>query len=215
MMDAVTGSDAGIQRASVGIFTPNSPSASDAGMDVLLGKRDLAASKRALAAAGYAGETVRLLAGTDVAKTNAICEVMHDTFRALGMNVDYVSTDYGTVVQRVVSDKPLSAGGWSCYGTWSGGLDTFSPASHLFIRGIGRAGAPSWLTDPSLEAIREDWFAQSDDAGRQEKAKAIQAEALKVGAYIPCLFYTPPTAYRRNLTDISRGLPVFTGVRRV
>jgi len=215
MMDAAIGSDPGVPRSPVGIFTPGSPSASDAGMDVLLGKRDLAASKRALAAAGYAGETVRLLAGTDVARTNAICEVMHDTLRALGVTVDYVSTDFGTVVQRVVSDKPLSAGGWSCYGAWAGGLDTFSPASHLLIRGIGRAGIPSWLTDPAIEAIREEWFAETNEAGRLEKAKAIQAEALKVGSYIPCLFFKPQTAYRRTLTNISRGLPVFTGVRRV
>ena len=214
-MDAVVGSDPGVQSSPVGILTRGSPSASDASMDAPLGKRDLAASKRALIAAGYAGETIRLLAGTEVSKTNAICEVMHDTFRALGMNVDYTAIDCGTVVQRVVNDKPLSAGGWSCYGTWSGGLDTFSPASHLFIRGIGRAGAPSWPTDPSLEAIREDWFVQTDEAGRLEKAKSIQTEALRVGAYIPWLFYTTPTAYRRNLTSISRGLPVFTGVRRV
>jgi peptide/nickel transport system substrate-binding protein len=214
MMDAVTGNDPEIRREPVGIFTPGSPSASDAGMEALLGKRDLAASRRALEAAGYAGETVRLLAGTDVPRTNAVCEVARETLRAIGMTVDYVATDFGTVVQRILSDKPVSAGGWSCYGVYSGGLDTYSPASHLAIRGIGHAGVPGWLSDPALETLRDSWFAAADEAARREAARAIQAEALKAGAYVPCLFYTPPTAYRRDLVDVARGLPVFTGVRR-
>ena len=44
-----------------GFFCPGSPMASDAGMDVFTGKRDYAAVKKALAAAGYKGEKVVLL----------------------------------------------------------------------------------------------------------------------------------------------------------
>ncbi len=97
---------------------------------------------------------------------------------------------------------------------FSGGLDLLSPAYHLMSRGIGRAGVPSWLTDPALEQGRDDWFAAADAAGRLAASRAIQLEALRVGAYVPCGQYFQPSAHRAELRDMAKGLPVFTGVRR-
>ncbi len=134
MMDAVAGTDPAIRRGPCGIFTPGGPMASNAGMGVLTGKRDLAAAKKALEAAGYKGEKVVLLAGTDVPRISAICEVMGDVLRKLGVNLDYVSTDWGTVNQRILNAKPIDQGGWSMFGVFSGGLDQLSPAYHLAAR---------------------------------------------------------------------------------
>jgi peptide/nickel transport system substrate-binding protein len=214
MMDAVAGSDPAIRRGPVGIFTAGGPMASDAGMAVLTGKRDLAAAKKALAAAGYNGERVVLLAGTDVPRINAVCEVMADLCRKLGMNLDVVATDWGTVNQRILNSKPLDQGGWSMFGIFSGGLDMISPAYHLAVRGNGRAGVPSWLTDASLEELRGAWFAAPDLAGQKALAAKIQARALEVGAYIPCGQYFQPTAYRRDLEGMLTGLPLFWNLRR-
>jgi peptide/nickel transport system substrate-binding protein len=214
MMEAVAGSDPAVRRGPVGIFAPGGPMASDAGMDALKGPRDLGAVKRALGAAGYKGEKVVLLSGTDVPRIAAICEVMADVCRKLEMNLDFVATDWGTVNQRILSPKPLDQGGWSMFGIFSGGLDQLSPAYHLAIRGNGRAGIPSWLTDPNLERLRADWFAAPDLPAQQALAARIQARALDVGAYLPCGQYFQPTAYRRDLEGVLTGLPLFWNVRR-
>ncbi|MCX4199101.1 hypothetical protein OMR07_29670 [Methylobacterium organophilum] len=178
------------------------------------GTRDLAAAKRALAAAGYKGERVVLLSGTDVPRINAICEVMADACRKIGMNLDVVATDWGTVNQRILNAKPLDQGGWSMFGIFSGGLDHLSPAYHLAARGNGRAGVPSWLTDAPLEELRGAWFDAPDLDAQKALAARIQARALEVGAYLPCGQYFQPTAYRRDLEGMLTGLPLFWNLRR-
>ena len=70
--------------------------------------------KRALAAAGYKGEPVVFLDPTDYPSTHAMALVMADAFEKCGLNVDLVSTDWGTLVQRRSSRKPPArAGGTS------------------------------------------------------------------------------------------------------
>ena len=214
MMEAVAGGDPSIRRGPVGIFTPGGPMASEAGMSVFKRPVDLAAAKRALTAAGYQGEKVVLLSGTDVPRINAVCEVMADGCRKLGMNLDFVATDWGTVNQRILSPKPLDQGGWSMFGIFSGGLDHLSPAYHLATRGNGRAGIPSWLSDAPLEELRTAWFAAPDVSAQRMLAEKIQARAMEVGAYIPCGQYFQPTAYRRDLEGVLTGLPLFWNVRR-
>ncbi|WP_375459640.1 ABC transporter substrate-binding protein [uncultured Enterovirga sp.] len=215
MMDAVAGTDPSIRRGPAGTFTPGGPMASGAGMELLTGPRDLAKSRRALEAAGYRGEKIVLLTGTDVPRINAICEVMGDLCRKLGMNLDYVATDWGTVNQRILNAKPIAEGGWSMYGVFSGGLDHLTPAYHQVIRGIGRRGPPSWLTDEPIEALRTAWFEAPDLAGQQALAARIQARAFEVGAYLPCGQYFQPSAWRSDLDGVLTGIPIFTNIRRV
>ena len=214
MMDAVAGDDPAIRRGPAGVFTPGGPMASDAGMGVLTGKRDIAASRKALTDAGYKGEKIVLLVGTDVPRINALGEVMGDTCRKLGMNLDYVSTDWGTVNQRILSQKPIDQGGWSMFTVFSGGLDHMSPAYHLMARGIGKAGTPSWQTDAPLESLRSEWFTAPDLAGQKAIASKIQERVLEIGAYLPCGQYFQPSAYRRDLSGVLSGLPLFTNVAR-
>ena len=214
MMDAVAGTDAQIRRGPVGFFTSGGPMASDAGLAPLKGPRDLARSRRELDAAGYGGEKVVLLAGTDVPRINAVCEVMNDICQKLGINVDYIATDWGNVNQRILTQKPVNQGGWSMFGIFSGGLDQLSPAYNQMMRGNGKAGTPSWLTDEPLEKMRDAWFKAPDLAAQQAIAATMQERAVSVGAYIPCGIYFQPSAYRANLKGMLPGLPQFTNVQR-
>ncbi len=214
MMDAVAGTNPDIRRGRSGFFADDGPFSSSAGLGPLTGPRDLARSRRELDAAGYKGEKVVLLSGTDVPRINAICEVMNDVCRKLGMNVDYVSTDWGTVNQRILTQKPVDQGGWSMYGVFVNGLDQLSPAYHNMMRGNGKAGNPSWLSDAPLESLREAWFRAPDLAAQQAIARTMQERAVAVGAYIPCGIFFQPSAYRADLKGVPSGLPLFTGVRR-
>ena len=121
-MQAVAGDDRSMWRAGVGIFTPASPLANDAGMAVLNGPRDLAKVKRDLAAAGYNGEKFVFLVPTDLPAINAMSEVAADVFRKLGMNMDYQTLDWATVATRLNSQEPLDKGGWSLNANYAPGL---------------------------------------------------------------------------------------------
>ncbi len=212
-MQAVVGDNATFDDK-VGIFSPSMPMASDAGMEVLSGKHDPAQLKADIIAAGYKGERVVYLTATDVPRINAICEVGADMLRGLGLNVDEVSTDWGTVVQRQSKMAPLEQGGWSMFGSFWGGWDFATPAGHLALRGNGVKAWNGWPTAPKLEALREEWLAAPDLGAQQAIARQIQLQAFIDVPFLPLGLYMQPTAYRMGLSGMMTGLPLFTGLRR-
>ena len=65
LMIAAMGEDNSLWTVPMGFFPPTSPLANDAGMTALTSKRDDAKVKKDLEAAGYNGEKVVLMVGTD------------------------------------------------------------------------------------------------------------------------------------------------------
>jgi peptide/nickel transport system substrate-binding protein len=100
-MTAAAGTDTKLWRDGVGIFTPGSPMASNAGMEVVSGpKRDLPTLKKALRDAGYQNERIVFMTASDQAVQFAQGAVALDLLQKLGMNVDFTVMDWGTLVQR-------------------------------------------------------------------------------------------------------------------
>jgi peptide/nickel transport system substrate-binding protein len=212
-MEAVVGGN-GTYNAHCGIFTPGTPLANDAGMAALSGPHDPAEVHRELEAAGYKGERIVYLAPTDVPRINAIAEVGADMLRKIGMNVDEVSTDWGTTVQRSVSRQPPDKGGWHVFASFTGGYDMSTPATAQLLRGNGAQAYNGWPDLPKLEALRDAWLAADDQATQLALARQIQAQALTDVPYLPLGLYYQPTAYKADLTGMQTGLIQFTGVRR-
>jgi len=111
-MTAANGEDHSLWRDGVGYFCPDTPMANDAGMTALTGPRDLDGAKRALAAAGYKGERVVLLAPQDIVSVKALAAVTEDLLKRLDMNVDAQALDWATAVQRRAKTDPVDKGGW-------------------------------------------------------------------------------------------------------
>ena len=65
-MIGAVGTDENLWRDQVGVFCPDTPLASKAGMEVLTAKRDLAKVKRDLTNAGYNGEKIVVLMPSDI-----------------------------------------------------------------------------------------------------------------------------------------------------
>jgi peptide/nickel transport system substrate-binding protein len=212
-MQAVTGENAPFDK--VGVFGAGMPMANDAGMEMLSGHHDPEELRREIVAAGYKGEPVIFLTATDVPRINAICAVGAAMLRRIGLTVDEVSTDWGTVVQRAVRSQPPGKGGWNMFGSFWGGYDWMNPAGHLPLRGTGARGWNGWPTSERLEALREGWLAAPDLASQQSIAREIQTQAFADVPFLPLGTYFQPTAYRANLTGMLTGLPLFTNVRRV
>ena len=213
-MIAVNGEDASLYTVPCGYFPPASPMASDAGMQVLTGKRDYGAVKTALEKAGYQGEKVVLMVGTDQPVLNALSPVAADTLKKVGVNVDYQATDWGMVVQRRALTKPPAEGGWNLFITGFSGLDFFTPASHLPLRGNGNAAWFGWPTDPKMEALREAWFNAPDLAAQKKVAVDMQLQAFDNVPYWSLGSSLQPTAFRQNITGVPEGFVIFWNVRR-
>jgi peptide/nickel transport system substrate-binding protein len=213
-MQAVAGTDPAMWRDHVGVFCPGTTFASDAGMAVLTGPRDLAQSKRELAVAGYQGERVALMAPTDFPSVEAMCEVGADLLKKLGMSVDFQATDWGSVVQRRAKKDPLDKGGWSIFFTSFAGSEMLDPASHVALRANGPDAWFGWPNSPKIEALRSDWFAASDLDTQKRICAEIQQQVFIDVPYIPLGQYFQATAHRAELTGVLKGLPIFWNVRR-
>jgi peptide/nickel transport system substrate-binding protein len=188
--------------------------ATDVGMEALNGPRDLAKAKRDLEAAGYNGEKLVYLAPTDLPALNAISEVAADMFRKLGVNLEYVATDWGTVAQRFASREPLDKGGWSMYPNYVYSVSMISPAANNYIRGTGSKAMFGWPDSPKLEELRWQWLESSNLSEQQKICRQMQVQAFHDVPYYPLGVYYPATAYRNSLTGVLDGYSLFYNVRR-
>ena len=214
VVTAVVGTDPAMSHTGVGFFCPGTPMASDVGMEALTSPRDLPRVRQALAAAGYKGERVVLMAATDFPVLKAMADVVADTMKQVGLNVDYVSTDWGSVVARRSKKDPVDQGGWSAFCTAWAGTDHLNPAGHLSLRTNGAQAWFGWPEDARIEALREQWFTAPDVAAQAAICADIQREAFVNVPYIPMGQYLQPTAYRSDLEGVLPGFALFWNVRR-
>ena len=213
-MIAMMGEDTSLWSVPCGFFPPLSPLASAAGMEAVTGKRDYAAVKKALEVAGYQGEKVVLMVGTDQPRLNAVSNVALDMLKRIGVNVDYQATDWGMVVQRRALTKPPAEGGWNLFCTGASGLDSFTPASHLWLRGNGKGAWFGWPDDPKIEDLREAWFSTPDPVAQKKIGAEMQLWAFQSVPYYPLGLAQSPTAFRRDITGVLEGFVIFWNVRR-
>jgi len=215
-MEAAYGQETGLFRTGVGVFTPGLPMANTAGLEALTGPRDMALAKRLVAESGYKGEKVVLMSPSDYPDQQAYSLVMRDLLTQLGIAVDYVSTDWGTLVQRRASKEPPDKGGWGIFCTTYEGMTVANPASHLPMRGNGLEGWFGWPTSQRLEALRDQWFDAPDEAAQRTICEQMQRIAMEEVPFLPVGQRFLPTAVRDNLQGIVKAsYPVFWGVKRV
>lgn len=213
-MQAIVGTDPAVYRTGVGMFTPGTPLANDAGLGPLTGPRSVERARALMREAGYTNQPMRLIGPTDILAPSAMTQVGADLVRRLGFNADIVLTDWGTTVQRRTSREPLDRGGWSMLFTAFSSFDFADPAAHFPLRGNGAGAWFGWPTVPRLEELRDAWFDATDLATEQRLAREMQTVAMDELPYVPLGAYLSMTALRRNLTGRVNGLALFWGLRR-
>ncbi|WP_426957439.1 ABC transporter substrate-binding protein [Muricoccus radiodurans] len=200
---AVAGEDPSLWGVCEGVFTCGSPLASDEGNDVLK-VHSVERGRAALRESGYNGEKVVLITPSDYPQINALSLVTADLMQRIGLNVEVVSADWGTVIQRRASKEPVERGGWSVVHTTASGTDLGVPAIHLFLRANGPNAWFGWPDDPEIERLRGQWLNASDEAESKRIGAALNARAMAVLPYVPLGFYWQPSAWRRNVTGAFR-----------
>jgi peptide/nickel transport system substrate-binding protein len=215
VMTAVAGAEPSLIKIDVGLFVPGTPLANDAGVEITRGPKDYNKIKQELAAAGYNGEKVIILAATTIPTIWAEASVATDVLKQIGMNVDLQALEWGAVVSRRAVKEPVERGGWNIFYTYLGGFANISPGPNIAIRGTGTKAWFGWPTDPEMEALRDAWFEAPDLAGQQKICRDMQTHFWQNPTYVPLGMYDQPMAFHSYLQDVRDGWPQFYGVRRV
>ena len=146
------------------------------------------------------------MAPSDLSHLKQTGDVAADLLKRLGMNVDYVVTDFGSMLQRRNNTGPVEAGGWSCFVTAWGGMDHVDPAVHQPLRGNG--GSPgAWagsFASPRMEELRQAWFEAPDLAAQQAICVDMQKLGLEQVPYFPLGAFTFSTATRRDIARLAQ-----------
>jgi peptide/nickel transport system substrate-binding protein len=167
--------------------------------------------------AGYKGEPITVLHATDHVTINPATQVLIQSMREAGLNVDVQAMDWGSVVQRRAKREPPAQGGWNIFVTTSSGISGSNPIIHTWLGAVCDRGLFGWPCDPEIEKLRNAWgFAQSD-AERLKIATDLQARAIEQVVYVPFGQWAQPLAYRSDRLDgiigVS-GLPVLWNITK-
>ncbi|MET4385112.1 peptide/nickel transport system substrate-binding protein [Bradyrhizobium sp. F1.4.3] len=211
-MSAVAGDDTSLWRDRIGFFAPGGNMANDAGMEALTGPRDIAAAAKAIKEAGYKGEKVLLIAPGDFPVIGQMSEVAADLFRKLGFNLDYAVMDWGSMLRRMGNRETPDKGGYNAFCTYSAGVTQLNPSAHNFIRGSGDKATFGWAKSEKLEQLRDAWFAAPDAAAQTRVGIEMQKQCFIDVPYVPLGVFYQPTAYKKSLTGMLKGLPLFWNV---
>ena len=214
-MQAVVGDDTNLWKTCPSFFTPGTALYTEEGGEILKGKRDYEGAKKLLKEAGYNGEKIRLIVATDVGITKAEGDVTADMLAKIGMNVDYVATDWGTTgTIRAKKDAP-SAGGWNIFHTWHAGADCINPAPYT---ALDAGGDKAWFGWPKSDAVQKgiaDWYAAPDLAAEKKAAVDINKASFDNVTYGPTGFFLQYTSWNKNVSGVVKSpFPVVWGVSK-
>ncbi len=215
VMRAIVGDDTNLWKQLPSYFTPGTPLYTEAGGDLIKGPRNYDAARRLMQESGYDGRPVVMIVAQDQPITKAQGDVTADALRRIGVNVDYVATDWGTTGTRRAMKNPPNQGGWNVFFSWHAGADCINPAAYTAIRTNGDGAWFGWPNSPEVEAKRDAWFAAPNLAAEQAAMVELNRAAMDHVVYAPTGFFLNYQAWRRNVSGIAKGpLPFFWGVSK-
>lgn len=165
--------------------------------------------------AGAKGAKVVLIAGTDVPIVKAQCDVTADTMRKIGLDVDYVATDWGTVGARRAVKKPPAEGGWNVFHTWHAGVDCVNPGAQPAYYTTGDKAWFGWPKSAEVQSKIDAWFAAPNQEAEKEAVRQINKASMDFVTFVPTGFFKGYQAWRNNLKGVVKApFPVIWGVTK-
>ncbi|MSP30079.1 MAG: ABC transporter substrate-binding protein [Acetobacteraceae bacterium] len=213
-MAAVTAADPTAFKTCKALLPCGTPDGRELGAALMPG--DLARGRSALQAAGYNNEKVVIISPSDFPTIGPFGDVTYDLLKKLGMNVELVQTDWGTVTQRRNNRESVDKGGWSIVHTWGSTSAIGNPISQFFLRGMGNAGWAGWFKDDLVEQLTEEWLLAASDQERGVIADRLQTHAFQAIPFVPLGQFQIRNAYHKSLQGMIEATGVYPWeIRRI
>jgi len=215
-MNALMGSASDRWKHQYSYFTPGSLLYNETGSELMQGPRDYGKAKELLAESGYNGEKVVLMVAQERVSDRALADVTVDLLtNKLGMNLDYVGTDFGTIQKRRQLKTPISEGGWNMFFVGHSGTDCANPAAYIGLNASGEKAWFGWPDSPEVTSGIAEWFGASTPDEEVAAAVKINAAAMEHVIFALVGFYLPAMAWRKQLDGVTAApFPMFWGVSK-
>jgi peptide/nickel transport system substrate-binding protein len=157
-----------------------------------------------------------MLQGTDSPLLFGSSTVTAQKLRTLGMNVEVLTMDWGSLLARRVKQDPASQGGWSMYHYVTTTTELMNPIANILVDTKGKAGPfPGWPEDAQIESLRDKFALESNPDQQKTIAETIQARAYDVVTHIPGGQIRQPVAHSKTLKGIVPApAPLFWNVEK-
>jgi len=137
-IQAIVGEQTELGHIPTGFFTEGTPMANKAGLEVLSGPRDIELAKKLVAESGYQGEPAILISPTDQPAFAQLAQVARGLLLVLGLNIDFLEMDFGSMMVRRTNPAPPDKGGWNCVPQQWTVLNSSNPGNSIGLRANGR-----------------------------------------------------------------------------
>ena len=183
--------------------------------DRITKRRSPAEIKAMFADAGYNGERLVMLHTTDQPFYNVATDVVDDSLKRVGVNVEDQAMDWGTTLQRRASKEPLDKGGWSLFVSVTPVPEYKDPLLGSLLRGNGKDAWIGWPEIPEMEAAYNAWLDADTEAEQTALERKIQLIAVDQVPFIPLGRYRPRVAWSKRISDPGKGpAPTFWNISK-
>ncbi|HTL26485.1 MAG TPA: ABC transporter substrate-binding protein [Burkholderiales bacterium] len=193
-----------LYKACPTMFVCGTTYASTAGTEIQQ-KSNLKKAQELLKASGYDGSTVVILKPTDINTINKLPEVGAQLLRQAGFKVEVQAMDWQTMVARRARKEAPDKGGWNLFFTAVVVPDAWDPIGNNAISASCDKAWFGWACDADLEALRDRFARETDEAAKKKLADQIQARAFEIGTHAPLGEYVAPTAVRKGVKGLVIG----------
>jgi len=208
------GSDESNWKPCWAVMVCGSAMGSEAGAE-RFGKPDLAKARQLLKESGYNGEPVLVLQPTDQQVLRDLAEVAIAQMKSIGINVQVQAGDWAQISQRRARKEEPAKGGWQLFATTTLSVLMFDGVSNFPIVSTCDKAWFGWPCDRELEALRDQWIREPDDARRKAIAVKMQERAMASVPLVPVGQAFSPIAYRSNVRGfLEAPVPVFWNVEK-
>jgi len=162
-------------------------------------------AKKMVADSGYKGERAVVLAPMDYPQLGTFGQVTADLFKKIGINVDFVPMDWGTMIARQANRDSVEKGGWSMFHTSGSMPSMLNPALNMYIRGQGAKGWTGWYENAEIEALSQEWLRTAADSNPTALFDKMQRILFDDPPFLPLGQYGVFTVHRNDITGILDG----------
>ena len=145
------------------------------------------------------GRPVVVLHATNIDFMNNSAQIVAQRLRAIGVNAELATSDWGGVVTRRAVKSPPDQGGWNIFITWAGGAAVGNPIALAGHAATGDKGWFGWPADETNEKLRDKWAAATTLDEQKAVAREIQRNAWNFVPHVWLGQWVAPVAYRANV----------------